>query len=291
MKKGNKDQESVMVRLATFVVDKRNLFFLLVIIGTIFTLFSRNWVEVENDLSSYLPIHSTTRQGLDVMEEQFTTFGTADLMVANISLEEARWVKAELLELDGVQSVEFDDTTDHYAHASALYSLTFDYDEDDERCLEALDRARESLTGWDVFVSTELGNTKGDIIDAEVNVIMVYVAVIVLVVLLLTSQTYAEVPVLILTFVTAMILNLGSNFLLGKISFVSNSVTSILQLALSLDYAVIFCNRFKEEHQTLPIPGGDHHSSQQSHSGDQRQLTDHHRWAGGHDVHAVQAGT
>lgn len=143
MKKGNKDQESVMVRLATFVVDKRNLFFLLVIIGTIFTLFSRNWVEVENDLSSYLPIHSTTRQGLDVMEEQFTTFGTADLMVANISLEEARRVKAELLELDGVQSVEFDDTTDHYAHASALYSLTFDYDEDDERCLEALDRAGE----------------------------------------------------------------------------------------------------------------------------------------------------
>lgn len=123
MKKGNKDQESVMVRLATFVVDKRNLFFLLVIIGTIFTLFSRNWVQVENDLSSYLPIHSTTRQGLDVMEEQFTTFGTADLMVANISLEEARRVKAELLELDGVQSVEFDDTTDHYAHASALYSL------------------------------------------------------------------------------------------------------------------------------------------------------------------------
>lgn len=56
-----------------------------------------------------------------------------------------------------------------------------------------------------------------------------------------------------MTFVVAMIMNLGTNFLLGKISFVSNSVTSILQLALSLDYAVIFCNRYKEEHQTLPI--------------------------------------
>ena len=82
---------------------------------------------------------------------------------------------------------------------------------------------------------------------------MVYVAIIIVVVLLFTSQTYAEVPVLILTFVVAMIMNLGTNFLLGKISFVSNSVTSILQLALSLDYAVIFCNRYKEEHQTLPI--------------------------------------
>ena len=82
---------------------------------------------------------------------------------------------------------------------------------------------------------------------------MVYVAVIVVAVLILTSRTYGEVPVLLLTFITAMILNQGTNFLLGKISFVSNSVTSILQLALSLDYAVILCNRFKEEHRTLPI--------------------------------------
>ncbi len=58
---------------------------------------------------------------------------------------------------------------------------------------------------------------------------------------------------LLLTFVTAMILNQGSSFLLGTISFVSNSVTSILQLALSLDYAIILCNHFKEEHETMPI--------------------------------------
>ena len=82
---------------------------------------------------------------------------------------------------------------------------------------------------------------------------MVYVAVIIVIVLLLTSQTYAEVPVLILTFVVGMILNMGTNFMLGTISFVSNSVTNILQLALSLDYAIIFCNHFKEEYQTMPL--------------------------------------
>ena len=159
------EKPSFFVRLATVIVDKRKLIFFLYACALLFCLFSRNWVSVCNDITEYLPDSTETRQGLTLMEEEFTTFGTADLMVANISLEEARRVKAELLELDGVQSVEFDDTTDHYAHASALYSLTFDYDEDDERCLEALDRARESLTGWDVFVSTELGNTKGDIID------------------------------------------------------------------------------------------------------------------------------
>ena len=51
----------------------------------------------------------------------------------------------------------------------------------------------------------------------------------------------------------APILNTGTNFLLGTISFVSNSVTTILQLALSLDYAVIFCNRFKEERASYPL--------------------------------------
>ena len=245
--------ESFMMKLATFIVDKRNLFFLLVVISVIFTMFSRNWVEVENDMAFYLPPESETRQGLDVMEDQFTTFGTARVMVANITLGTAQALETQLSKLEGVQSIAFDDTSDHYAQASALYDITFDYDEKNEACLDALETVKASLSGYDIYVSTSLGNAKGDIISAEVNVIMVYVAVIILVVLLLTSQTYAEVPVLLLTFVTGMIMNMGSNFLLGKISFVSNSVTSILQLALSLDYAIILCNRFKDEHQTLPI--------------------------------------
>ena len=83
--------------------------------------------------------------------------------------------------------------------------------------------------------------------------IMVYVAVIVVAVLIFTSQTYAEIPVLLLTFVISMVLNSGTNFLFGTISFVSNSVTSILQLALSLDYAIIFSNHFREEHETMPL--------------------------------------
>ncbi len=50
----------------------------------------------------------------------------------------------------------------------------------------------------------------------------------------------------------ALIINQGTNFLLGKISFVSNSVTSILQLALSIDYAIIFCNRFRKNTGCCP---------------------------------------
>lgn len=242
-----------MEKLAAFIVDKRSLFFLLVVLGIVFSCFSQSWVEVENDLTAFLPDDSETSRGLAVMEEQFTTYGTAQVMIANIDPVEAQAVADLLGDLKGVQSVAYDETDQHYNNISALYDVTFDYDEDDDACLDALELVKTELAGYDLYVSTELGNALSETIDAEVSVIMVVVAIIVVAVLLFVCDTVAEVPVLLLTFLTAMILNSGTNFLLGKISFVSNSVTSILQLALSLDYAIIFSNHFKEEHETLPL--------------------------------------
>ena len=245
--------ESFMVKLSTFIVDKRNLFFLITIILVIFSMFSRNWVEVENDLTFYLPEDSETKKALNVMDGEFTTYGTAEVMVANIAYEDAERMLDDLKQIKGVQSIDFDDTTDHYNNASALYSITFNYDETDDACLESLDKVKEYLSGQDIYVKTDLGNTQAETIEREINMIMVYVAIVIVAVLLFTSETYGEIPVLILTFGVGMIVNQGTNYLLGKISFVSNSVTSILQLALSIDYAIIFCNRFKEEHKSLPI--------------------------------------
>ena len=243
---------NAMMKLAAFIVDKRNLFFLLLAIGVIFSMFSTNWIRVENDLKAYLPADCETRRGLDIMDDQFITYGTAQIMVENVSMTRAQALWESLKTVEGVLSVDYDETED-YRNVSALYSITFDYSEKDDGCLDSLEAVKQALAGEDFYVSTSLGNSSADIIAQEVSVIMVLVAVIVVAVLLLTSQTYAEVPVLLLTFVSAMILNQGTQFLMGTISFVSNSVTSILQLALSLDYAVILCNRYKEERESLPI--------------------------------------
>ena len=244
---------SFMEKLSTVIVDKRNLIFLLTIILLVFSAFSRNWVEVESDLTYYLPSDSETKQALDIMDEQFTTYGTAEVMVANITPEQAAALEPKIKEIKGVQSVDYDETTAHYNNLSALYSITFAYSEDDEACLDSLNAVKEYLSNYDLYVDTDLGNTQQETIDHEISVIMVYVAIVIVLVLLFTSETYGEVPVLILTFVVALVLNQGTNFLMGKISFISNSVTSILQLALSIDYAIIFCNRFKEEHRLLPL--------------------------------------
>lgn len=248
-----KNEKRFSVKLATFIVDKRSLFCLLIIIGIVFSLFSRNWVTVENDLIAYLPAGSETKLGMDLMEEQFVTLGSAQVMVANITYEKALELCEDIKATEGVQSVSFDRTSAHYHNASALFSITFSYSEEDTQCETALNQIKELLADFDVYVSSEIGYSLPDIIAKEVATIIVYVAIIIIVVLFVTSDTYAEIPVLLLTFVIAAILNMGTNFLMGTISFVSNSVTTILQLALSLDYAVILCNRYKEEHKTLPV--------------------------------------
>ena len=252
--KQKKEQDSnVMIKVASFIVDKRNLFFLIYILLIIFSVFSRNWVSVENSLSAYLPESAETSRGIDLMEEQFITYGTAKVMVTNIDYDTAEELADSIEAMEEVAMMTFDETEEHYHNFSALYDVTFCYDENDDRCLEALDKLKDSLCEYDIYVSTTLGDQSSETIAAEMQVIIVLVAIIVVAVLLITSQTYAEVPVLLLTFISAAILSMGTNFLLGTISFVSNSVTVVLQLALSIDYAIILCNRYKEEHEKLPI--------------------------------------
>ena len=60
-----------------------------------------------------------------------------------------------------------------------------------------------------------------------------------------------EIPVLLLTFGMAALLNMGTNFMFGEISFVSNSIAVVLQLALAIDYAIILCNRYTEERSAM----------------------------------------
>ncbi len=255
----NDKQENAgfMVKVATFIVDRRNLFFLLFGIALIFSVVSMNWVKVENAMSAYLPDTTETRQGLDRMEEQFITYGTAKVMVINIPYDKAQEIADEIEALDSVIMLTFDNSSEHYNNFSALYDITFGYEETDERALEALDTVKEMLSGYDLYVSTDMGDASAEQIASEMQVISVLVAIVVVTVLLLTSQTWAEVPVLLLTFIAAALITKGTNFLMGTISFVSNSVTIVLQLALSIDYAVIFCNRYKEEHQSLPIREAD----------------------------------
>lgn len=248
--KGKKN-DSFMIKLSTMIVDKRKGFYLIFIMLILFSVASINKVSINNSLPSYLPETTETRRGLDLMEEQFLTYGTARIMVCNVTLEKAEEIAGLLEEMEGVSMLTFDDTEEHYHDMEALFDVTFDVETTDALAQERLDAALGLLEEYDVYYSSEIGQEQRDASDLDKDMILILVlaAAVIVAVLLFTSTTYAEIPVYLMTFITAAILNKGSNFIFGEISFVTDSIAVVLQLGLALDYAIILCHRFIEEHE------------------------------------------
>ena len=239
--------ESPMTKLARFIVDKRKGFYLIFIAAVLFSAASINKVQVNNDITSYLPAQTETRRGLTIMEEEFVTLGTANIMVSNVSYETALDLSEQIAEVPGVSQVEFDDTDAHYKDSSALFAVSFDKEESDPDTEAALNQVLQVLDGYDVYSSTQIGRDESASLQKEMTVILAIAAVVIVVVLLFTSKSYMEVPVYLIVFVAAAILNMGTNFIFGTISFITNSIAVVLQLALAIDYAIIFCHRYMEE--------------------------------------------
>ena len=126
--KPNEEEERVspMERAAALIVDKRKAFYLIYIGLAVFCLFSRNWVQVNDQLSSYLPEETETRQGLKVMEEEFTTFGSSRIAVDNLPCSQAEELAERLRSVSGVRQVDFDGTADHYQDGTALFPITYE---------------------------------------------------------------------------------------------------------------------------------------------------------------------
>lgn len=241
-----------MERIAAFIVDKRNLFFLLYAIAAVFSVVAMGWVNVENDVTKYLPEETETRQGIDIMAEHFEAFATGRVMVTSVTYETAAELADAMAAVDGVDMVTFDATDAHYRDASALYDISFSGGIGDESAVRAVEEIRALVADHDYYIDTAVGQDMVAMLHGEMLVILIVAAAIVLLVLTLTSRAYMEVPVLIFTFGMAALLNMGTNFIFGTISFISDSVAVVLQLALAVDYAIILCHRFSDEHELLP---------------------------------------
>lgn len=242
---------SFMQKVAAVIVDRKTFFFLTFIVMAIFCVFSRNWVNVNDDITSYLAKDTETRRGLDIMESEFTTFATANVMVSSITYDAAEKLAPKIGAIDGVRSVEFDATEAHYKNASALFAVTFDGDTTSEVSEKAMDEIKSLLADYDTYISSEVGNPMEQTIKSEMVVVLGIAVFIIIAVLLFTSKTYMEIPVLLITFGAAALLNMGTNYWFGTISYVTDSIAVVLQLALAIDYAIILCHRYTEEREHL----------------------------------------
>ena len=211
-----------------------------------------NWTKVENDVTKYLSEETETRQGLETMNANFVTTADARIMVSNITYEDAKKLYDEITEVDGISMITFNNTEEHYKDANALYEITFGAGSLEASSMKALDKIKEILKDYDTAYDTAVGYDENAELQAQMGMILVVAVIIIIFALVLTSTAYMEVPVLLLTFGIAALLNMGTNFILGKISFISDSIAVVLQLALAIDYAIILAHRYSAEYEIMP---------------------------------------
>lgn len=242
-----------MKRLASFIVKYRLIFFLLFAAATVCAAFGVTKVKVEYDITAYLPANTDTSRALAIMGDEFKSTGTATFMLENVTFDEAEALANDIRATDGVKSLTFAEDERYYKDGYAKLSVMFDGTSSDESARAAYETLLQTLdaSGHKFCVPAPLYNDFAEMLAREMLIIIAISAAVIIAVLLFTSKSFAEVIAFPIVFIVAALLNMGTNFWLGTISFVSNTVCIILQLALAIDYAIILCHRFTEEKERL----------------------------------------
>lgn len=236
-----------MQKIASFIVDKRVVILILFLFIIAYCVWGMGQVEVEYDITTYLPESTDTKRALAIMDEEFESFGTTTVMIKNVTFSEADSIYEQVKDLEGVKMFSFENTEDYYRESCALFSVTFEGDKEHAPSLAAYNKLVSLLEPYETYTSVALTDSFIDMLEREVSVILVVVVFIIIAVVIFTSQSILEFVVFLITFLVAALMNMGTNFWLGKISFISNTVCVILQLALAIDYAIILSHRFAEE--------------------------------------------
>jgi predicted RND superfamily exporter protein len=243
-----------MYQLAKFIVEKRKLFFIVFLGLSIASIFAMLRVNINYDLTKYLPDESQTKIALDVMEEEFGLNGVANIIIDDISVEEAMQLRDEFSKIEGVLNAAFENNEEYYKDGTAMIKVSLvegDYAKSTETAIYAI---KDLIEVYDVELS---GSSVTNIeqqedVNREMAIILAIAVPIIILILILNANSYAEILVFGIVIGASVLLNKGTNIFLGEISYVTNSIAIVLQLALAMDYSIILLHRFEEEKQNYP---------------------------------------
>lgn len=249
-----------MRKFFSVVIKLRYIIMAIFIALTAVCAVTRQYVAVNYDMNDYLPKDSDSSTALDVMGQEFDgEIPNARVMVQNVSYREALEYKEKLEAVEGVSAVTWlddslpldipieildeDTINSYYKDNNALFSVTISED----YINSAVPKIREvigddnAMTGNAVSTAVATESTV-----SEISLIAGIAVVIVFLILIISTNSWAEPIVVMLGLGVAILINAGSNIIFGEISFVTNSAGNILQLAVSLDYSVFLIHRFSE---------------------------------------------
>lgn len=263
-------KDSLGVRFVRSVIKHRNLVILCFTVFTILCALCIPQVKVNYNLASYLPEEANSSQAIELMEEVYgSEIPNVRLYVQDISLSKAEKLSQSLRDVDGAQEVLWlgdqvdilqplevlDDklvetwkTDDGY-----LFQLTINGDTaaetlDEIRELAYASGASEVALAGDAVTTVDAQEST----SSEVLYIMLIAVLIIILIISLTSESWFEPVIFLLVLAMAIIMNMGTNIIKGEISFITQICAAVLQLAVSMDYAIVMLHTFRRYQKEYP---------------------------------------
>ena len=239
-----------MRKITDFIVNHRKIILILIIILTIICGYLSTKVNINSDLTRYLSDTSETKTGLDIMEEEFADSDTSSLsvMFANLTEEEKTKIKEELEEIEYVESVSYEqDSEDYNKDEYTLYSLTVDYPSDSDEASTVYNEILDKYEDYEIYTSGDIADDNTAVLETWVMVLAVGCAMVILIIM---CSSFVEPFLFLFVILLAVVLNAGTNIIFDNVSNITNSISAILQMALSMDYSIMLINRYRQEKET-----------------------------------------
>lgn len=264
MKRMRKNLPKHSFSMIDLIVEKgrwiEKIFAAAVIISAICACF----VQVNYDLSEYLPDWAPAKEGLNVMEEEFGYPGTARVMIGPVTLYEAKAYKDRIADIEGVDMVMWADTTtdvykanifinyddiqDYYKDDYAVMDIIFEEGDSSSLTKSAINQMKKLTGDKGYFMGSAVQNKSlAETLTREISIAMVIGVTMIALVLLATTTSWFEPVLFLMVMGIAIIINMGTNLIIGTVSFLTFSVAPILQLAVAMDYSVFLLDTFTQE--------------------------------------------
>ncbi|MFZ7134310.1 MAG: efflux RND transporter permease subunit [Eubacteriales bacterium] len=249
------------------IKHKKSVLIGFLIVAVLCAIFS-SLVSVNYDLVDYLPSDAQSTTAIRIMEDEFgSEMPNARVMITNVSIYEALKYKNKIGTIEGVASISWLDDivgidtiktiplnfldpsilNNYYKDNNALMSLTIENGKE-----SAAVHAIYDIIGKNNAASGDAVNTAEtqSMSVSEVMNAMLILLPIILIILIISTSSWLEPLLFLITIGIAIIINMGTNIIFKDISFITRTVSPVLQLAVSLDYAIFLLHSFENYRHT-----------------------------------------
>lgn len=226
---------------------------------------------VNYDILSYLPDELESMQGERVLDETFNTAGISIVITEDMQPKYTLALKNEILKVDGVASVIWVDTLADIgipadALPDVLKNIFYSADGTKTMMLVRYDPAGgegsdlkaiaeiKTLLGENAFMSglSVIVDDTREICDSQAPLYIAVAVALALAVMALMMESWFQPLIVLLSLGIAVLYNMGTNFFLGEISFITQCVAAVLQLGVTMDYSIFLIDRYSEEKEHYP---------------------------------------